>query len=104
MEVLREFYEALLQSSFFRILILLFIALFVLKLIFKRRVKLQTDSEILFSASRKRECSEYDIFKEAASEWSFSESKVKADFKAYLETGNIPRYVLDYAKKVLERK
>ncbi len=99
MDFLKQLYEAFLQSYFFRIVVILFVILFVLRLVFKKGVKIYSESEMLFNLSRKLHCSEYDIFKYAAKAWSFSDKKVEDDFKRYLSSGEIPRYVIDYIKK-----
>jgi len=100
MEPLRQLYEAFIESSFFRIVVILFVLLFVLRLVFKKRIKIYSDTELLFNLARKLQCSEYDIFRHAADAWSFSDKKVQDDFRRYLSTGDVPRYVLDYIKKM----
>ena len=99
MDFLGQFYEALLHSPFFRIIIFLLILLIFVKLFFKKRVKIQSEMDLLYILSRKKGCSEYDIFREAADVWSFSEKKVEEDFKRYLNNGDIPRYVKDFMEK-----
>ncbi len=99
MDLLKQLYEALLLSPFFRIIIFLLIVLILLKLYFKRRVRVYSDIDLLYKLSRKRECSEYDIFRAAADLWNFSEKKVDEDFKRYLNDGDIPKYVKDFMEK-----
>jgi hypothetical protein len=58
-----------------------------------------SDHEILSSLARLMECSEYDIFEEAAKLWNFPVKRVAADFKTYLLAGQIPHYVTDFIRK-----
>ena len=43
-------------------------------------------------------CSVYDLFQRAGQHWRFSGSKIERDFKAYLNSGDIPGYVHLYIK------
>jgi hypothetical protein len=63
------------------------------------RKKPLSDYEILAILARVMECSEYDIFEEAAKFWNVSANRVQADFKSYLLADHIPHYVLDFIRK-----
>lgn len=67
----------------------------------KRFAKNRTvrDDEYLSCLAMARQCSVYEIFQHAGSDWSFSSSKVKSDFNQYLKEGFIPRYVSVFARK-----
>lgn len=43
-------------------------------------------------------CGVYDLFQRAGQHWRFSQTKIKTDFKNYLNRGDIPGYVLMYIK------
>jgi hypothetical protein len=58
-----------------------------------------SNDEFLASLAIVRKCSVYDLFVRSGGEWRFSTSKIETDFKAYIETGHIPHYVVDYVKK-----
>ena len=58
-----------------------------------------SNDEYLASLARVRQCSVYDLFRLSGVDWRFSNSKVETDFKAYLRTGHIPQYVVNYAKQ-----
>ncbi len=58
-----------------------------------------SNDEYLASLARYRQCSVYDLFRISGGEWRFSNSKIESDFKAYLKTGRIPQYVVNYAKQ-----
>jgi len=58
-----------------------------------------SNDEYLESLARFRQCSVYDLFRLSGGEWRFSSSKIESDFKAYLKTGRIPQYVVNYAKQ-----
>jgi len=58
-----------------------------------------TDHEILASLARLMECSEYDIFGEAAKLWTISIDRVEQDFKTYLTKDQLPPYVIDFLRK-----
>ena len=64
------------------------------------RKKPFTDQEYLMSLARFMECSEYDIFMEAAKPWRVSKQHVDEDFKKYLLAEQIPYYVADFIRKV----
>ncbi len=104
MDFLKQLYDAFVESSFFRIVVILFVILFVLRLIFKKRIKIYSDTELLFNLARKLQCSEYDIFRYAAEAWNFSDKKVEDDFKRYLSSGEVPRYVLDYIRRKIHEE
>lgn len=63
------------------------------------RKKPLSDYEILAILARVMECSEYDIFEEAAKFWNVPTNRVQADFKSYLLADHIPHYVLDFLRK-----
>ena len=58
-----------------------------------------SNDEYLASLARVRQCSVYDLFRFSGVDWRFSNSKVETDFKAYLKTGHIPHYVVNYVKQ-----
>jgi hypothetical protein len=58
-----------------------------------------SNDEYLATLAMVRRCSVYDLFMCSGVEWRFSNSKIEADFKAYLKTGHIPPYVVKYAKQ-----
>jgi hypothetical protein len=58
-----------------------------------------TDHEILANLARLMECSEYDIFGEAAKLWTISIDRVEQDFKIYLTKDQLPHYVIDFLRK-----
>ncbi len=59
-----------------------------------------TNQEYLTNLARFMECSEYDIFMEAAKPWQVSTQQVRDDFKRYLLAEQIPYYVVDFIRKV----
>jgi hypothetical protein len=59
----------------------------------------RSDEELLSTLAMVRQCSSFDVFKDAGEEWNFSEGKIRNDFQQYLTRGDIPRYVGDYARK-----
>jgi hypothetical protein len=63
------------------------------------RKKPLSDYEMLAILARVMECSEYDIFEEAAKFWNISANRVQSDFKSYLLADHIPHYVLDFLRK-----
>ncbi len=69
-------------------------------IIFERyiRDRVRTDTEKLFDLARSFNCSEFEIFRRAAKDWNFSDTKVEEDFKRYLSTESIPYYVRQYLK------
>lgn len=58
-----------------------------------------TNDEYLSSLALVRQCSVYELFHRSGGDWRFSNSKIEADFKAYLKSGDIPLYVVNYAKQ-----
>lgn len=58
-----------------------------------------SNDEYLASLAMVRKCSVYELFRCSGVDWSFSNSKIETDFKAYLRTGHIPQYVVNYAKQ-----
>lgn len=64
-----------------------------------KRKRQITDHEILANLARLMECSEYDIFEEAAKFWTISIDRVEQDFKKYLTKDQIPHYVIDFLRK-----
>ena len=58
-----------------------------------------SNDEYLASLAMIRQCSVYDLFRSSGVDWRFSNSKIEADFSAYLKTGHIPQYVVNYAKQ-----
>ncbi|GBD98496.1 hypothetical protein BMS3Abin07_00510 [bacterium BMS3Abin07] len=58
----------------------------------------KTIEERLFDISRARDCSEYDLFMEAAGMWNIPEAQVQEDFKRYLLGSEIPHYIRSYLR------
>jgi hypothetical protein len=58
-----------------------------------------SNDEYLASLAMVRKCSVYDLFRCSGADWSFSNSKIETDFNVYLKTGQIPQYVVNYAKQ-----
>jgi len=58
-----------------------------------------SNDEYLASLARVRQCSVYDLFRFSGVDWRFSNSKIETDFNAYLKTGHIPQYVVNYVKQ-----
>ena len=58
-----------------------------------------SNDEYLASLAMVRQCSVYDLFRFSGVDWRFSNSKIETDFKAYLKTGQIPQYVINYVKQ-----
>ncbi|HSO62959.1 MAG TPA: hypothetical protein VLR50_18135 [Desulfobacterales bacterium] len=58
-----------------------------------------SNDEYLASLAMVRQCSVYDLFRRSGADWRFSDSKTETDFNAYLKTGQIPQYVVNYAKQ-----
>jgi len=58
-----------------------------------------SNDEYLASLATVRKCSVYELFHFAGVDWRFSNSKIENDFKAYLKTGRIPQYVINYVKQ-----
>jgi hypothetical protein len=58
-----------------------------------------SNDEYLASLAMVRQCSVYDLFRCSGADWRFSDSKIETDFNAYLKTGHIPQYVINYVKQ-----
>ena len=58
-----------------------------------------SNDEYLASLALVRQCSVYDLFQCSGGDWRFSNSKIETDFKAYLKTGHIPQYVVNYVRQ-----
>jgi hypothetical protein len=58
-----------------------------------------SNDEYLASLAMVRQCSVYDLFRCSGADWRFSDSKTEADFNAYLKTGHIPPYVVNYVRQ-----
>jgi hypothetical protein len=95
---LHEIIERIIDSGLYRIIIL-FLLIFLIRIFFKKKVKIQTDVDNLVKLAEDLQCSEYMIFHDAAKKWSFSENKVEEDFKRYLLYGELPRYVKEYVEE-----
>lgn len=52
-----------------------------------------TDDELLCALALRRDCSVYDIFKDAGNDWNFTDIRIDRDFDIYLKTNDIPLYV-----------
>ncbi|HEB02777.1 hypothetical protein LCGC14_1941740 [marine sediment metagenome] len=57
------------------------------------RRKKEHELETLSIEARRREVSEYDLFKEAASTWNIKKEQADRDFKEYLRDGALPYYI-----------
>ncbi len=44
-------------------------------------------------------CSVYQLFQEAGSDWNFSQTKIEADFKQYVNQSQVPSYLHNYLQK-----
>lgn len=66
--------------------------------------KSPTETDALFSLSRKHECSEYDLFVRAAERWNIPMVFVSRDFKRYLATQQIPHYLRDFLRSEFEEE
>jgi hypothetical protein len=58
-----------------------------------------SNDEYLATLAIARQCSAYDLFRCSGVDWRFSNSKIEADFNAYLKSGHIPHYVVSYVKQ-----
>lgn len=58
-----------------------------------------SNDEYLTSLAIVRQCSVYELFQCSGVDWRFSKYKIETDFKAYLKTGHIPQYVVNYVKQ-----
>ncbi len=58
-----------------------------------------SNDEYLASLAMVRQCSVYDLFRCSGADWRFSDSKTETDFNAYLKTGHIPQYVVNYVRQ-----
>jgi hypothetical protein len=58
-----------------------------------------SNDEYLASLAMVRQCSVYDLFRRSGADWRFSDSKTETDFNAYLKTGHIPQYVVNYVRQ-----
>ena len=68
----------------------------------RRRQKLAPPSHEETELSRialEQGVSEYDLFHKAAGPWRIPESRVEADFTAYLNDLTLPHYVRDFVRK-----
>ena len=63
------------------------------------RKKPLTDEEFLSFYAKTRGISEFDVFTQAAPNWSVDPPQVKTDFKTYLQQGFLPHYVRDFIRK-----
>lgn len=61
-----------------------------------------TNDEYLSSLAMIRQCSVYELFRMSGGDWRFSNTKIESDFNAYLKTGHIPTYVVNYAKQQIQ--
>jgi len=78
---------------------------FLVMKIVDRRVQRQkpfSDEEYLSGLALIKECSAYDIFREAGSDWNLKENKIEKDFNAYLLKGGIPHYVRDFIRRNID--
>ncbi|HSO18641.1 MAG TPA: hypothetical protein VLT88_04250, partial [Desulfosarcina sp.] len=80
--------------------IVVFISLAVgygaLKIILERRLApldAAGDEKDLADAAFAGGCSTYDLFRQAGGKWNFSDARIEADFRTYLNAGDIPGYV-----------
>jgi len=61
-----------------------------------------SNDEFLAGLAMARQCSAYDLFRSSGVDWRFSNSKIETDFNAYLKTGHIPHYVVNYVKQNIQ--
>jgi hypothetical protein len=59
-----------------------------------------SDEERLWNHARNQGISEHDVFERAAGGWSLGSGTADADFKVYLQSGDLPHYVRDYLRKL----
>ena len=59
-----------------------------------------SDEERLWNHARNQGISEHEVFKRAADGWSLDSRTADADFKVYLQAGDLPHYVRDYLRKL----
>ncbi|GBE03062.1 hypothetical protein BMS3Bbin06_01630 [bacterium BMS3Bbin06] len=85
------------------LIIVFFLLLILIRLLFKK-MNITTEIDDMVDASRKMDCSEFEIFRKAGERWNFSNGKVKEDFKRYLWFGELPFYVKDYLKLIFKKK
>jgi len=62
----------------------------------------ENDVDLLFRLARRRETSEYDIFRDAAARWNIADIFMERDFKKYLDQLELPHYVRDYVRRASE--
>jgi hypothetical protein len=58
-----------------------------------------SDEARLTIMADKKQCSEYELFFEAARHWHIANVQTQEDFKRYLTHGPLPHYVRDYIRK-----
>jgi hypothetical protein len=59
----------------------------------------RSDEELVATLAMVRETNAFEVFKSAGRQWNFSDSKIQRDFEQYLTLGDIPRYVVSYARE-----
>jgi hypothetical protein len=84
--------------AFVMLVMFYFAALSFLNNMHSKRAFISND-EYLNSLAIIRQCSVYELFMRSGMDWRFSNSKIDSDFKAYLKTGHIPHYVVNYVKQ-----
>lgn len=65
----------------------------------ERRTRFISDEEYLASMAADANCSEYDLFFQAAKKWHVSILQIEDDFKRFLVSGILPHYVRDFVRK-----
>jgi hypothetical protein len=83
-------------------LITVFLAYFVIKVIFEKREYSHhqpDDEDLLRALAMERGCSAYELFEVAGRAWSCSSDRVDHDFDIYLDTLEIPAYVRHFLRK-----
>lgn len=100
MELLRILLESRPHQVVLSMLIVGVIATIVI-LIVERKLgrRKKSDQEKIFDLARARNCSEFDIFRQAGESWNFSVKKTEEDFKRYLMSSELPHYVSSYVRE-----
>lgn len=71
----------------------------ILKIVLEKRLApldALGDDQRLGDLAYDKDCSVFDLFKEAGEKWDFSKTKIDADFRRYVIQGFIPPYLHDY--------
>jgi hypothetical protein len=66
------------------------------------RLDAHGDERRLADLAFARQCSVFELFRSAGSQWNFSRAKIDIDFRRFLRQGEIPPYVNDYVRHHLQ--